>query len=114
MSRNLNLYLADILNSIAKIQKYVTDLTYRDFCADDKTLDAVIHNLLIIGEATKQIPDSLRSKYSQIEWQKIAGIRDIIAHTYFYINPKIVWNIITTQLVPLQTTVQLILNNEDL
>ncbi len=114
MSRNLNLYLGDILNSIEKIQRYTASLTYDEFCEDDKTLDAVIHNLLIIGEATKQISESLRLKYSQIEWKKMAGLRDIIAHTYFYINPKIVWNITQTQLSPLKTTVELILSDEDL
>ena len=57
MSRCLSLYLADILNSIQKIQKYTANLTYEDLCENDKTLDAVVHNLLIIGEATKQIPN---------------------------------------------------------
>jgi uncharacterized protein with HEPN domain len=79
MSRSLSLYLTDILNSIEKIQKYTIAMTYDDLSKDEQTLDAVVHNLQIIGEATKQIPESLQVKYSQIEWRQIAGLRDIIA-----------------------------------
>ena len=114
MSRKLNLYLMDIINSINKIYKYTDSLNYNDFTHDEKTFDAVIHNLQIIGEATKQIPESIRQKYPQIEWKKIAGLRDIIAHTYFYLNPQIVWNIIETKLNSLKICIELILQQEDL
>lgn len=100
MSRPLNLYLSDIINSIDKIQNYTANLTYDRLCEDDKTLDAVVHNLLIIGEATKQFPHSMRLKYPQIEWKEIAGLRDIIAHNYFSLNEKIIWDIIQTELHP--------------
>ncbi|OKH14682.1 DUF86 domain-containing protein [[Limnothrix rosea] IAM M-220] len=105
MSRSLSLYLTDILTSIAKIQSYAEGLSYEELCDDERTLDAIAHNLQIIGEATKQIPDSIRTKYPEIEWQKIAGLRDIIAHTYFKVNPKIIWSIIQTKLAPLQNCV---------
>ena len=111
MSRDLGLYLTDIIRAISKIQQYTSGMTYDDLLADDKTFDAVIHNLQIIGEATKQIPEAIRQKYPQIEWRKIAGLRDIIAHAYFNVNPKIVWNILTTKLKPLRNCVTLILQN---
>ena len=114
MSRDLDLYLTDIICGIDKIQKYTDGMTYDDLLADDKTFDAVIHNLQIIGEATKQIPEAVRQKYLQIEWQKIAGLGDIIAHAYFNVNPNIVWNILTTKLKPLRDCVVLILQNEAL
>lgn len=110
MSRDLGLYLTDIIRAIDKIQKYTNGMTYDDLLADDKTFDAVIHNLQIIGEATKQIPEVIRQKYPHIEWRKIAGLRDIIAHAYFNVNPKIMWNILTTKLKPLRDCVALILN----
>jgi uncharacterized protein with HEPN domain len=112
MSRSLQLYLDDILNSINKIQKYTTNLTYEKFIGNEQILDAVTHNLLIIGEATKNIPDSLRLKYPQMEWKKIAGLRDIIAHAYFSINEKMVWSIIQTNLDSLKICIQLIQENE--
>ena len=77
MSRDLGLYLTDIIRAIDKIQQYTSGMTYDDLLADNKTLDAVIHNLQIIGEATKQIPQAIRQKYPQIEWRKITGLRDI-------------------------------------
>jgi uncharacterized protein with HEPN domain len=114
MSRNLSLYLEDILGSIAKIQRYTAALTYEELLADDKTRDAVVHNLLIIGEATKQIPDSLRVKYPQIEWKQIAGMRDFIAHAYFSINTRIIWNVIQSELNLLKTCIELMQTNENL
>lgn len=112
MSRSLRFYLIDIIRSIDKIQQYTVGMTYSDLLEDDKTLDAVTHNLQIIGEATKQIPETIRQKYPDIPWRQIAGLSDIIAHTYLMVNPEIVWNIINTELKPLQDCVALILQNE--
>ena len=112
MSRSLRFYLIDITRSIDKIQQCTMGMTYSDLLEDDKTLDAVTHNLQVIGEATKQIPETICQKYSEIEWRKIAGLRDIIAHAYFSVNPEIVWNILITKLKPLRDCVALILQNE--
>jgi uncharacterized protein with HEPN domain len=112
MSRDLRLYLTDILSSIQKIQDYTAGMNYDDLIEDNKTFDAVVHNLQIIGEATKQIPDEIRRKYPETAWRKIAGLRDIIAHGYFMVNPKIVWDIIATKIEPLYKTVELILESE--
>ncbi|MDJ0844500.1 HepT-like ribonuclease domain-containing protein [Crocosphaera sp.] len=112
MSRDLRLYLTDILSSIQKIQDYTAQMNYDDLIEDNKTFDAVVHNLQIIGEATKQIPDEIREKYPETEWRKIAGLRDIIAHAYFTVNHKIVWDIITTKIDPLYKTIEVILNQK--
>jgi uncharacterized protein with HEPN domain len=70
--------------------------------------------LQIIGEATKQIPDALRNKYPQIQWRAIAGMRDMIAHAYFNINTRIVWNVIQQDLQPLKNCIEQIQQNENL
>ena len=114
MSRDLGLYLTDIINSVDRIKDYTRNMNYDDFVEDRKTYDAVIHNLQIIGEATKQVPEIIRQKYPDIPWRQVAGLRDVIAHTYFMVNPEIVWNIINIELNPLQNCVALILQNEDL
>ncbi|MBE9223591.1 DUF86 domain-containing protein [Cyanobacterium stanieri LEGE 03274] len=114
MSRSLTLYLRDIITSIDKIKKYTLNLTYEELLEDEKTLESVVYNLMIIGEATKKIPSAIRIKYSYIEWQKIAGLRDFIAHAYFSININIVWNVIHTKLDDLKLCVQQIINNETL
>ncbi|MGL4498474.1 MAG: HepT-like ribonuclease domain-containing protein [Planktothrix sp.] len=114
MSRELGLYLQDICIGIDKIKDYIEGMDYSDFVGDTKTLDAVVHNLLIIGEATKQIPDSLRQQYPEIPWRQVAGLRDVIAHTYFIVNPQIVWDIIQVELEPLYRAIMLMLNDENL
>ena len=98
MSRSLLPYLEDILNAIGKIERYSQNLTHEKFIADDRTFDAVSHNLQIIGEAVKNIPQPIREEYPQIEWRKIAGLRDLIAHAYFAIDDEIIWDIIQNKL----------------
>lgn len=102
MSRNLDLYLDDILISISKIERYTANLTRESFAADERTFDAVAYNLQMIGEAVKNIPDELRDRYPQIEWRKIAGLRDILAHAYFSIDDEIIWDIVRTKLTGLR------------
>ncbi|MBW4486510.1 MAG: DUF86 domain-containing protein [Trichocoleus desertorum ATA4-8-CV12] len=101
MSRNIALYLDDILNSISKIERYTDNLTRESFAADERTFDAVAYNLQMIGEAVKNIPDGLRDRYPQIEWRKIAGLRDILAHAYFLVDDEIIWDIVQTKLARL-------------
>lgn len=113
MSRNLKLYLVDILNSIDNIQSDTTNISYEEFVQDRRTKDAVILNLLIIGEATKQIPQDIRDQHPEIQWKQIAGTRDMIAHAYFSINNKIVWNIIENDLDFLKTCIKNIQSNEE-
>src|SRR5262245_45363032 len=86
MPRDFEVYLEDIRQAIGKIRRYTEGLTRDAFEQDDKTLDAVIRNLEIIGEAAKIVPDSVRASYPAIEWRKIAGLRDILAHQYFEVD----------------------------
>ena len=82
MPRDNRLYLDDILESIGRIREYVQDMEEPDFGEDLKTQDAVIRNLEIIGEAAGKLADSLKSKSEEIEWRKIIGLRNILAHEY--------------------------------
>ena len=75
MPRDYEVYLDDIRTGIAKIEKYAAGLTRDTFAEDDRTVDAIIRNLEIIGQAAKMIPESVRSAYPQVEWRKIAGLR---------------------------------------
>jgi uncharacterized protein with HEPN domain len=102
MPRDFEIYLEDIRQAIAKIQSYQAGLTREAFAQDPKCVDAVIRNLEIIGEAAKMIPDSIRVKYVNVEWKKIAGLRDILAHQYFDIDLDIVWDIIRNKLPTLE------------
>lgn len=111
MSRDQRLYLSDILNSINKIERYTEGMSYKQLIADELTLDAVVHNLQIIGEAVKHISTEMRDRYPQVEWRKIAGLRDMIAHAYFTIDEQIVWDIIQNKLSTLRHNIEQIITD---
>ena len=98
MSRNPRLYLEDILQSCEKVLRFTDGLTFAQFKIDDRTYDAVLRNLEIIGEAAKNVTDDIQQKYPFIEWRKIIGFRDIAAHQYFSITDSIVWDIVQNKI----------------
>ena len=102
MPLDFEIYLEDIRHAITKIQRYTAGMTQIGLAEDSKTLDAVIRNLEIIGEAAKMIPESIRVEYPNIEWKKIAGLRDILAHHYFEVDLDIVWDIVQNKLPELE------------
>jgi uncharacterized protein with HEPN domain len=69
----------------------------------------VLHNLEVIGEAAKQVPEPIRVRAPEVEWRKIAGMRDLIAHAYFDVDLAIVWDVVTTKLDPLAVAVRRLL-----
>lgn len=109
MSRSLQLYLGDILASGAKVLRYTQGMTCQEFVAEEKTYDAVVRNLQIIGEAVKNIPAAVRDKYPEVEWRKIAGLRDILAHAYFSLEDETLWDIVENKVYPLIEQVERIL-----
>jgi len=105
MPRDFRVYLEDILSAIQKIKSYTSGLSLQDFLQDDKTFDAVVRNLEVIGEAAKHLPEEARKRTPDIDWKKIAGLRDILIHEYFGIDGEIVWDVVRHKLPPLETAV---------
>jgi uncharacterized protein with HEPN domain len=93
-----------------KILKYTQGLSFEDFLADDKTIDAVVRNFEIIGEASLRIDEDFRYDNPQIEWKKLRGFRNRIVHDYFGIDYEIVWSILTQDLEELVFQLDQLLN----
>lgn len=110
MPRDYKAFINDILEAIHKIESYTAYLTINDFSESQLYQDAVVRNLEIIGEAVKRLPDELIEKYTDIEWKKIAGLRDILIHAYFGIDIEIVWDVIKNKLPELKDQISLILS----
>lgn len=92
--RDNSALIQDMLESAVKIIKYAEGLSFDQFEADDKTVDAVIRNFEIIGEAANRIDSDFKILNPQIEWTKMRGFRNRIVHDYFGIDLEIVWSII--------------------
>ncbi len=97
MSRDYHLFLDDISKSCERIQRYVSGMTRETFLADERTYDAVLRHLMIIGEAVKNLPQEVRDQYPSVEWKQIARFRDFTVHHYSGIDVKIVWNIVAAE-----------------
>jgi len=100
------LLLEDIIESIQKIKIYTSGLSLDDFLKDDKTIDAVIRNFKIIGEASNRIPNEIRDKFQLVNWHRIRGFRNRIVHDYMGIDYEIVWEIIEKDLEELKNKIQ--------
>ena len=92
--------------------RYTQGMTFEDFLADDRTFDAVMRNLQIIGEAAKNVPTETRLRYPEVEWRKIAGLRDVLAHAYFSLENEILWDVVQNKVPALLEQVQYILETE--
>jgi uncharacterized protein with HEPN domain len=108
--RSSDLLLLDMKEAAEKILKYTQSLSFEDFLADDKTIDAVVRNFEIIGEASLRIDEDFRLENPQIEWKKLRGFRNRIVHDYFGIDYEIVWSILTQDLEELVFQLDQLLN----
>jgi len=110
--REPELLLGDIIESIQKIKNYTKGMSSREFFSDDKTLDAVIRNFEIIGEAANRLPEEIRNNNQEVNWNRIRGFRNRIVHDYMGIDYGIVWEIIMNDLDDLQIKIQKIIDHQ--
>jgi uncharacterized protein with HEPN domain len=95
-----------MLEACRRIIEYTKDNAEKALAEDIKTLDAVVRNLEILGEAAKKIPDAFRIKHPEIEWKKITGLRDILVHEYFGVDTEIILDVVLNKISPLQSSLQ--------
>ena len=113
MPREPRVYLQDILEAIGRIDDYVRGQDFEAFAEDGRTVDAVLRNLEVVGEAAKRVPETLRVSIPEVEWRKISGMRDVIAHAYFEVDLEIVWDVIRSKLPGLRQAVNRVLSDSE-
>jgi uncharacterized protein with HEPN domain len=106
MKRDLNLFIRDILESINAIEEFSKNINKKELISNRLKQSAIIREIEIIGEAAKNIPNSFREKYPNIQWHEIAGMRDVIIHGYFRVDLDAVWNVIKKDLPILKKQMQ--------
>jgi uncharacterized protein with HEPN domain len=99
----------DILQAIQEIRKFTEGMNFEAFQNDDKTIRAVEMNLIIIGEAAGQIPENVQEKYSQIPWSLMRAMRNRMAHVYFSVDERLLWETVTEELDELVPVLEAIL-----
>ena len=103
MTRSTVEFLQDIVDWMENTQSFVEGVEKQEFIPDLKTRSAAERAIEIIGEASKNVPDDVRSRFPEIPWEKMAGMRDRVAHAYFGVDYDILWNTVTVD-IPLLLT----------
>ena len=110
--RDWTFRIQDILNAIAKIRRYVSDVDFETFENDEEIMDAVIHNLTVIGEAANHVPPEIESQYPDIPWRQMIDLRNFSVHAYWNLHPSVIWDTIQNDLPPLVELLNSLLSNE--
>lgn len=97
MKRDL-LFLKDIINAMNKIFNYTEKMTKEEFKKDDRTIDAVLRNIEIIGEAANKLSEKIYEENEIVPWGRMIGLRNIVIHEYFGVDLNIIWQVITVNL----------------
>jgi uncharacterized protein with HEPN domain len=104
------LRIEHILEAIGKIERYTAGLTETAFAEQSMTVDAVIRNFQVIGEAVRHVPNDVRARYPEVPWSLMQGMRHILVHDYYAVKLDIVWRTIQQSLPPLLEPFRKILN----
>jgi uncharacterized protein with HEPN domain len=104
--RDPDLLIEDMLASMRKIERYTDGMDQELFRQDEKTIDAVVRNLEILGEATRQLPEDFTARHADVPWRQIAGLRNRIVHDYFGLDMEIIWEVIQHDLPQFQARLE--------
>ena len=108
--RDWRLRIHDITDAIDKIQRYTTGMSFSDFHADDRTIDAVLRNFEVIGEAARHVPPHVTEQYPDVPWDNMRALRNIVAHEYFGVKLAIIWETVERRLPPLKSAMSRLLD----
>lgn len=105
MPRDSKQVLQDILDAIAKIERYTVGYDLERFKQDELHIDGITMNLIIIGEAANAIPEHIQMQNADVDWRNIIGLRNAITHEYFRLNLDRIWNVVEVELPRLKLQV---------
>jgi uncharacterized protein with HEPN domain len=112
-SREWDLRVQDILDAIDRIQSSTGGMSFDDFRRMEEIINqGILYNLIIIGEASVNVNDEIKSRYPQIPWRLMGDMRNVMAHEYFQVNQRLVWNTIQNHLPPLVPLLEELLAQE--
>ncbi|RAU21330.1 hypothetical protein CU669_14265 [Paramagnetospirillum kuznetsovii] len=103
--------IEDILEAIERIRRYTGGMTEAQFVADDRTVDAVIRNLEIVGEAAKRVPVAIVERHPEIPWSRMTEMRNILVHEYHSVDPSILFDTARHDMPPLIAPLRALLND---
>ncbi len=103
----------DILAAIEKIQRFTTGIEFKVFEDDEELLDAVVHNLTVIGEAANHIPAEIAARHGEIPWRQMIDLRNFSVHAYWNLRPSVIWDTIQNDLPPLIEPLRKVLQNTE-
>jgi uncharacterized protein with HEPN domain len=106
------LRLRDMLEACRRIDRFTAGLSFEDFAADEKTVDATLRNLIVIGEAASHVPEELAATYSALPWAEMRGMRNIVIHEYFGVSLAIIWQTVVGDIASLRSDLERILGDE--
>jgi uncharacterized protein with HEPN domain len=103
------LRVSDLLTAIDRIEAYTKGMDFAAFEKDDKTIDAVVRNITVLGEAARAMPPDVVTAHPEIPWQDMKDMRNVVVHAYFGLNKQILWDTIQSDLPPLIPLLQKLL-----
>lgn len=112
MPRREALYVADLMESVRAVRAFLTGATRDRWDHDDMLQAAVLHKMMLIGEAARALPDEFRDRYADVPWRRMRGFRNIAVHQYFAVDWAVVWRIATEEIPKLEAQVMTILQAE--
>jgi len=93
--------IQDILDAVEKIERFTSGTTLDVFEGDEQLVDAVVHNLTVIGEAANHVPSEITSRETAIPWRQMVDLRNYSVHAYWNLRPSVIWDTIQNDLPPL-------------